>query len=57
MDQLTLNFFGVLISVPKPKDLLSLRRIISLKFFLTEKDTEEILLNYTQKGEKNFNYF
>ena len=52
MNPLILNFFGDLISVPKPKDLLSLRRIISLKFFLTEKDTEEIFLNYTQKGEK-----
>ena len=52
MNQLTLNFFGDIISISKPKDLLSLRRVISLKFFLTEKDTEKILLNYTQKGEK-----
>ena len=52
MSELTLNFFGDSISVPKPKDLQSLRRIISHKFFLTEKDAEEILLNYTQKGEQ-----
>ena len=52
MSKLTLNFFGDSISVPKPKDLQSLRRIISQKFFLTEKDAEEIILNYTQKGEQ-----
>ena len=52
MSKLTLNFFGDSISVPKPKDLQSLRRIISQKFFLTKKDAEEIILNYTQKGEQ-----
>ena len=52
MSKLTLNFFGDSVVVPKPKDLPSLRRIISLKFFLTEKDAEEILLNYTKKGEQ-----
>jgi hypothetical protein len=52
MSKLTLNFFGDSVTVPKPKDLPSLRRIISLKFFLTQKDAEEILLNYTKKGEQ-----
>ena len=52
MSKLTLNFFGDSVVVPKPKDLPSLRRIISLKFFLTEKDAEEILLNYTKKANK-----
>ena len=52
MSKLTINFFGVSISVPKPKDLQSLRRIFSLKFFLTEKDAKEIIVNYIQKGEQ-----
>ena len=52
MSKFTINVFGLSISVPKQRDLQSLRRIISLKFFLTQKDAEEILLNYTQKGEK-----
>ena len=52
MSKLTINFFGVSISVTKPKDLQSLRCIFSLKFFLTEKDAKEIIVNYIQKGEQ-----
>ena len=52
MSKLTLDFFGESILVPKPKDLASLRRIISLKFFLTEKDAEEVLLSYTKNSQK-----
>ena len=52
MSKIILNFFGDSVSIPKPKDLPSLRRIISLKFFLSSKDAEEILLTYTNKGQK-----
>ena len=52
MSKLTLDFFGESILVPKPKDLASLRSIISLKFFLTEKDAEEVLLSYTKNSQK-----
>ena len=53
MSKLTLNFFGESISVPKPKDLPSLRRLISVKFFLNESDAEEILY-LTLKTTKKF---
>ena len=52
MSKLTLNFFGESISVPKQKDLPSLRRLISVKFFLNESDAEEILLSYTKDNQE-----
>jgi ABC-type transport system involved in cytochrome bd biosynthesis fused ATPase/permease subunit len=51
MSNITLNFFGDSITVPKPKNLQSLRKIISLKFYLKPKDAEEIVLTYTNKGQ------
>ena len=53
MSKITLNFFGESISIPKPKDLQTLRQIISLKFYINSKDAEQILLTYT-KNEKKF---
>ena len=52
MSKFTLNFFGDKVTIPKPKDLPSLRRLISLKFFLSSQDAEEILLTYINKGRK-----
>ena len=52
MSKFTLNFFGDTVTIPKPKDLPSLRRLISLKFFLSSQDAEEILLTYINKGRK-----
>lgn len=51
MSNITLNFFGDSITVPKPKNLQSLRKIISLKFYLKPKDAEEIILTYTKEGQ------
>jgi hypothetical protein len=51
MSNIILNFFGDSITVPKPKNLQSLRKIISLKFYLKPKDAEEIVLTYTNKGQ------
>lgn len=52
MSKLTLNFFGDSIVIAKPKDLLTLRKEISVKFFLRPKDAEEVLLSYIFKGKK-----
>ena len=54
MSKLTLNFFGDSISISRPKDLVSLRKEISVKFFLRPKDAEEIILSYVNKGKKFF---
>ena len=56
MSKITLNFFGESISIPKPKDLQTLRQIISLKFYINSKDAEQILLTYT-KNEKKFTIY
>ena len=52
MDKIYLNFFGESLSIPKPKNLQTLRQIISLKFYLNQKDAEEILLTYTKDNKK-----
>ena len=52
MDKIFLNFFGESISIPKPKNLQTLRQIITLKFYLNQKDAEEILLTYTKDNKK-----
>ena len=52
MSKITLNFFGESISIPRPKDLQSLRHIISLKFYFNPKEAEAIILTYTKEGKK-----
>ena len=52
MSNLTLNFFGELIKVDKPKSLSSLRNEISQLFGLDPQDAAEIILTYDKNGEK-----
>ena len=52
MSNLTLNFFGELIKVDKPKSLSSLRNEISQLLGLETQDTAEIILTYDKNGEK-----
>ena len=52
MNKITLNFFGEILSISKPKSLLDLRNEISKLFCLSSDDASEILLTYMEKGEK-----
>ena len=52
MNKLTLNFFGDSILISRPKDLSTLKKEISVKFFLRPKDVEEIILTYKNNGKK-----
>ena len=52
MSNITLNFFGEIIKVDKPKSLSSLRNEISQLFCLDTQDTLEIILTYDKNGEK-----
>lgn len=52
MSKITLNFFGEIISVEKPKCLVSLRNEISRLFCLSSQDAAEIILSYNDNGDK-----
>lgn len=52
MSYITLNFFGEIITIKKPKNYFSLRNEISSLFGLSAKDAEGILLTYNQNGTK-----
>ena len=52
MSKITLNFFGEIISVEKPKSLSSLRNDISRLFCFSSKDADEIILSYKDNGNK-----
>ena len=52
MSKITLNFFGEIITVEKPKSLSSLRNDISRLFFMSPQDAAEIVLTYNDNGDK-----
>ena len=52
MSKITLNFFGELITVEKPKSLASLRNDISRLFCFSAQDAAEIVLTYNDNGDK-----
>ena len=52
MSKITLNFFGEIISVDKPKSLASLRSEIARLFCLSSQDSAEIIITYNEKGIK-----
>ncbi len=52
MSKITLNFFGEMISVEKPKNLLTLRNDISRLFCFSAQDAAEIILTYNDNGDK-----
>ena len=52
MSKITLNFFGEIVSVEKPKNLASLRNDIARLFFFSPQDAAEILLTYNDNGDK-----
>ena len=52
MSKITLNFFGEIISVNKPKSLFALRSEISDLFCFSPEDASEILLTYVENGNK-----
>ena len=51
-EKINLDFFGEVISIPIQKDLASIRRTISTKFFLTDSDAQEIILYYLKGNER-----
>ena len=52
MSKITLNFFGEILTIKKPKSYISLRNEISRLFGLSPNDAEGILLTYNQNGKK-----
>ena len=52
MSKITLNFFGEIISVDKPKSLASLRSEIARLFCLSSQDSAEIIITYNENGIK-----
>ena len=52
MSKITLNFFGEIISIEKPKTISALRNEISRLFCLSTQDAAEILLSYKDNGNK-----
>jgi len=52
MPNITLNFFGEIITTEKPKSLSSLRNDISRLFFFSPQDAAEIILTYHNNGNK-----
>ena len=52
MSKITLNFFGEIISVEKPKSVASLRNDISRLFCFSAQDAAEIVLTYNDNGDK-----
>ena len=52
MSKITLNFFGEILTIKKPKSYISLRNEISRLFGLSPNDAEGILLTYDQNGSK-----
>ena len=52
MSKITLNFFGEIITVEKPKSLSSLRNDISRLFCFSPQDAAEIVLTYNDNGDK-----
>ena len=52
MSKITLNFFGEILTIKKPKSYISLRNEISRLFGLSPNDAEGILLTYNQNGNK-----
>ena len=56
MENIRLSFYGEEITISTPKDLSSLRKIISEEFLFSPSDAEEIILSYsTQKSNQNQN--
>ena len=54
MSKITLNFFGEMAKIEKPKNLSSLRNEISKLFCFTPQDTNELLISYNIKNEKKY---
>jgi len=52
MSKITLNFFGEIISVEKPRSLSSLRNDISRLFCFSTQDSAEIIITYNENGTK-----
>ena len=52
MSKITLNFFGEIITVEKPKSLSALRKDISRLFCFSAQDAAEIILTYNDNGDK-----
>ena len=52
MSKITLNFFGEIFSIEKPKDLSSLRNEISALLCLNPQDAAEIILTYKDNEVK-----
>ena len=56
MENIRLSFYGEEVTIPTPKDLRALRKIISEEFVFSPSDAEEIILSYsTQKSEQSQN--
>ena len=54
MIKTTLNFFGEEVKVETPKDIPSLRSIISQKYLLSPSDADEIILYYIKDSKKTY---
>ena len=54
MTKTTLNFFGEEVIVETPKDIASLRLIISQKYLLSPSDDDEIILYYIKDSKKTY---
>ena len=52
MSKISLNFFGEIITIEKPKSLSLLRNDISRLFFLSPQDAAEIILTYKNNEDK-----
>ena len=52
MSKITLNFFGEIITIEKPKSLSTLRNDISRLFCFSAQDAAEIVLTYNDNGDK-----
>lgn len=52
MNKITLNFFGEIVSVEKPKSLAELRNQICDVFCFTPQDASEIVLTYNDNGDQ-----
>ena len=52
MSIITLNFFGEEVKIKSPQDIKSLRDEISKAFLFSKQDADEIILSYTENGDK-----
>ena len=51
-NEIILNFFGEVVSVPIQKNLISIKDIISSKYLFSPEDTKEIILYYIKEKKK-----